>query len=83
MSNFPITTVVSFLNAEMGEDISSVWPWIVKKLDRKLAYVCDVCWRRLNLVANYDITRSSKPARLAIILLNMLVQKQINITTPF
>ena len=36
----------------------------------------------LNLVANHDITKSSKPARLAIIQLNSLVQQQINITKP-
>ena len=34
------------------------------------------------MVANYDITKSSKPARLAIIQLNSLVQKQINIAKP-
>ena len=36
----------------------------------------------LNLVANHDITKSSKPARLAIIQQYNLVQQQINITKP-
>ena len=35
------------------------------------------CWRRLNLVKNYDITNSSKPARLALIQLNILVKKKL------
>ena len=39
--------------------------WIVKELDRTLVIKCDVsvCSQRLNLVENYDITKSSKPAR--------------------
>ena len=35
------------------------------------------------IVANHDITQSSKPARLAIIRLNILVQKLIHMTTAF
>ena len=38
---------------------------------------------KMNLVANYDIIKSSKSARLAIIQLNCLVQKQIIMTKPF
>ena len=51
-------------------------------MDKKLVVICDVFSVRLNLVANYDITKSSKPARLAIIQLNSLVQKQINMANP-
>ena len=57
-----------------------VKPWIVKEMDRKLIVIYDVVSVHLNLVANYNITKSPKPAaRLSIIQLNSLVQKQINI----
>ena len=36
------------------------------------------CWWRFNLVANYDVTKSSKPPRLPIIQLNISFQKQID-----
>ena len=44
-----------------------------KNTEVSLLYNTDRCSWRLNLGANYDITKSSKPARLAIIQLNILI----------
>ena len=46
--------------------------WIVKEMDRKLVVICDV-FSVLTAFkpANYDITKSPKPTRLAIIQLNI------------
>ena len=49
----------------------SVYPWIVKKLDKKLVIACDIF---TNQVGNYDITKSSKPARLATIFSNSILK---------
>ena len=49
----------------------SVYPWIVKKLDKKLVLACDIF---TNQVGNYDITKSSKPARLATIFSNSILK---------
>ena len=56
----------------------SVKPLIVKEVD-----FYPLVSRVLNLVANYDITKSSKTACLAITQPNILVQNQIHLTTPF
>ena len=63
-----------------------VQPWIIKEVDIGNSSSCmmfSACSWRLNLVANHDITQSSKPARLAIIRLIILVQKLIHMTTAF
>ena len=58
--------------------------YIVREVDRKLVVKCDVsnvqiC--NLPIVANYEITNPYKATLLAIIPLNILTQKQINLTT--
>ena len=52
--------------------------WIGKELDRKLIVICDV----FSVLTAFkpDITKSSKPARLALIQRNILDQKLINMT---
>ena len=51
-------------------------------MDRKLVDICDVFNVLTAFKPNYDISKSSKPACLAIIQLNSIVQKQINIAKP-
>ena len=61
--------------------------WIVEELDTKLILICGIFnaltafKRTVHVVANYDITKSSKHACLTLIQRNILDQKIINITT--
>ena len=62
--------------------------WIIKEASEYCDF-CDVfnihAAQRLDLVANYDITKSLKPARLISnnTAQNILVQRQIDMTTAF